>query len=157
MENWRDDANRMEHLTMWLWLWLIGATAVLWPIVVAHFYESAILKRIDGLSVRKRDKASIENLKREIQNEIRNIQKIIEHHDALIAALWEKNFEFVCQKHGYHNLKDTDLRPSEFCEYLGVKPNWDIFDPLWVMGYNYISRQEAYPWGTYGKRLSYPR
>lgn len=130
---------------MTTWLWIIGVTAIVWPVIVALYLEAQIDKCIEtnfrryGTMHECRDKA--------VKSEISKLQTVLEKQDALITALWQKTF-------GFYSEGPYDV--LELPEYLGVKPEWrthqsEIWGPV-----NYLVRYEQYPWGTHADNLYFP-
>ena len=136
----------LERVQMTTWLWIIGITAVVWPLIVALFLEIHIDKCVQtnfrryGLMHEGMDKA--------VKGEISKLQMVLEKQDALIAALWQKTFGF------YHG--EVPYDSADLPEYLGMKPQWHAHQGQWAGPIDYLVRYEPYPWGTHAKKLYFP-
>jgi hypothetical protein len=140
---------RLERPQMTTWLWIIGVTAIVWPLIVAHSLENHHFKNIeqDFINHDRTSHVWLNGNLETIRAHISETQKVIEQQDALIAALWQKTFGF------YDDKSDSE---SELPEYLGVKPEWHPFQREWAGPVVYLVRYERYPWGTHAENLYFP-
>jgi hypothetical protein len=132
---------------MTTWLWIIGITAVVWPVIVALFLDGVFTKHIN-LTAERSENSHLAGLRAKgLRAEISKLQTIIEQQDALIAALWQKTFGFYSE-----GAYDSPKLP----EYLGVKPQWSAHNSDWAGPVHYLVRYEPYPWGTHAEHLYFP-
>lgn len=132
---------------MTTWLWIIGITAVVWPVIVALCVDYVFTKHINRLSERSETSGFADQRAKALREEISNLQTFLEKQDALIAALWQKTLGFY--REGTHD-------GSELPEYLGVKPEWHPFEREWAGPVVYLTRHGPYPWGTRAEELYFP-
>lgn len=126
---------------MTTWLWIIGVTAVVWPVIIATYADWVNSKWINRVGAVSENKGHADVRERSLRVEISRLQTVIERQDALIAALWQKTFGFY---------------RSELPEHLGVKPEWRPFQREWAGPVNYLVRYEPYPWGAHAENLYFP-
>jgi hypothetical protein len=138
----------MEEAQMTIWLWVIGITAIIWPVIITHIVEGHLHDRIEEINKWTQNKLAAEFWENSNQRKIKDLQEIIEHQDALITAVWQKSFGFYYGEDPYSGTK--------LSEYLGVKPQWHAHQSDWAGPVHYLVRYEPYPWGTHARHLNFP-
>jgi hypothetical protein len=128
-----------------IWLWVIGITAIIWPVIVASYFEREANNTIENNF--KRYGQMHEYMEKQTADKITSLQEIIEKQDALITALWQKTFGFY---------REGPYDGSELPEYLGVKPEWHPFQREWAGPVVYLVRYGPYPWGKRAEHLNFP-
>lgn len=133
---------------MTTWLWIIGITAVVWPLIVGIFLDHAHTQLTIEMATCKEDKDLSNSRANKFREEIAHLQAMTEQQDALITALWQKTFGF------YHGEDRFDA--PKLAEYLGVKPQWSAHNSDWAGPVHYLVRYQPYPWGTHARHLNFP-
>lgn len=127
-----------------IWLWIIGVTAMVWPIVVANALQQEVNR---GFAYEASCRLAINSALQTAEARIVSLQHIIEEQDKLVAALWAI---------AYHYRASED-EPFIYCwelyptEAYGVSPRWVIkvySDSYEENRYrnDKLSRVGDYPW-----------
>lgn len=131
---------------MTIWLWLIGAGAFVWPIIVAAFVYRDLDRQITRNA---RADAHMREQRAETRRlDLAKVHAVAEQHDALLAALWQRTFGFQCV---------NGLTWESLPAYLGVKPEWQGFAPELNRPVAYLVRYDPYPWGSSAEHLYFDR
>lgn len=140
--------TQMEGCQMSIWSWVIGVLAIIWPVIIAYITEIHLHDRIEEISRWSQSIPAAEIHEKSTKREIKELQEIIEHQDALITALWQKAF-------GFHSEGTYDA--PKLAEYLGIKPQWSAHHSDWPGPVHYLVRYEPYSWGTHAEHLNFPK
>lgn len=130
---------------MTTWLWAIGALAILWPVIVAFYLDSVFTKWLNLIGSKSETSQFADQRAEANRRELRKIQAILEQHESLVVALWQRTFGFSY---------DDRFSEAALPEYLGVKPNWQGFTRELHGAVNYVVRYEPFPWGTSAEHLN---
>ena len=79
---------------MTTWLWIIGGIAVAWPMVLAFYLDHVFTKWLNLAGSRSENAHFADQRAEAFQGKLSKIHGVLEEHEALIVALWQKTFGF---------------------------------------------------------------
>jgi hypothetical protein len=132
---------------MTIWLWTIGITAAIWPIIVAIYVDYALTEHISRVANYSENRQIADLRENRIREEISQIHDFLEKQESFTTALWQKTFGFD---------REGTYESSKLRTYLGLKPEWHPFEREWAGPVVYLARYEPYPWGTRAENLDFP-
>ena len=126
------------------WLWIIGITAVVSPVIAALYLEVRIDKRIQTNFTRYGTMHEL--MDNAVKSEISKLQAVIEQQDALIALLWYKEFGKIAPDSPYDGTADL-------VSFFGKSPIWYANAMEYPGVFDTLCRHENYPWGGHAEWL----
>jgi hypothetical protein len=78
---------------------------------------------------------------------ITTLQGIIEQQDALIAILWKKIYGHELSSGGYVGAEYVSTTYDRLNKSWGMRPPWTVATDQVCFEFNYLQREERYPWG----------
>ena len=129
---------------MTVWLWIIAAIALAWPLLLASYVVSTLDQEIERSRSLAESEHTAKFRERSLLDEIVKLQRFVEQQDALIAGLWEKAFGL-----DYPDKYGSPVLPS----HLGVKPDWHVHTGQLLGPPEYLVRYNAYPWKNHAESL----
>lgn len=129
---------------MTAWLWVIGITAVFWPIIVGVYVSYVRQRHCDNVALYGENRRVAELRENRLRDEVAQLQSTLEKQDALIAALWQSQL-------GFH--RPEAYGALELHEYLGVRPEWHPFEEKYTGSAQSLRRCQPYPWQKHAEEL----
>ncbi len=123
---------------MTFWLWVIGAIAVVWPIILFWVLDRHYSQTVGHEELKR----LLQKLFQTTTDELNGITGIIEEQDKLIAVLWSKTYGYDGKHHSY----TWNFYPKEV---YSVKPKWSfvyVGERVGVQTNHELRRFEEYPW-----------
>jgi hypothetical protein len=136
------------------WLWIIGVTAVLWPIVLEHLGSGWLHRKLSGVLIGVANAADTQASNSD--KRISELNAIVEKQDQLIAALWAKTYGYPFGEGGYVGDKYIASSKETLNEAWGVRPAWHVELNYVSDEFTRLTRDADYPWGKRGS-LHYER
>lgn len=115
--------------------WIMVIAALVWPVIVALYFERRMDNRIQINFTRY---ASMhERMDTAAKGDISKLQTMIEQQDALIALLWYKEF----------GLGHTErYGRAELAEFFHSRPSWYVNAMEYPGAFDTLCRYEDFPW-----------
>lgn len=137
------------------WLWIIGITSVVWPIIVTVYFVNDSFNVVEK-QFAKFDKYEAAQSKlhaiesKNWEKKISDLRDIIESQDAFIAALWEKVYGHEFSEGGFVGERYVATTYDALNKAWGVRPPWTRETDQVTGEFNYLKRDEKFPWGEGG-------